>query len=42
MKQSWWMLKDQVLFKYAAINDVTPEKTIPILGWKLETLPDVS
>ena len=35
------MLKDQVLYKFAAVNDKKAIETISTLGWKLETLSDV-
>ena len=41
-KESWWALKDHVLYKYKAMGNPEAEETVVVLGWKLETLSDVS
>ena len=41
-KQSWWVLKDHVLYRYEAMNNPSASDTTPVLGWTLETLSDVS
>ena len=41
-KQSWWVLKDHVLYRFEAMKNPSAEETIPVLGWTLETLSDVS
>ena len=41
-KQSWWVLKDHVLYRYEAMNNPSAKETFPVLGWTLETLSDVS
>ena len=41
-KQSWWLLKDHVLYRYEAMNNPSAKETFPVLGWTLETLSDVS
>ena len=40
-KESWWALKDHVLYKYKAMGNPEAEETVVVLGWKLETLSDV-
>ena len=41
-KQSWWVLKNHVMYRFKAPNDVKAVSTVPVLGWTLETLSDVS
>ena len=41
-KQSWWVLKDHVFYRYEAMNNPSASDTTPVLGWTLETLSDVS
>ena len=41
-RQSWWVLKDHVLYRYEAMNNPSAKETFPVLGWTLETLSDVS
>ena len=41
-KQSWYVLKDHVLYKYEAMNNPSASETQAVLGWTLETLSDVS
>ena len=41
-KRNWFVLKDQVLFAFKAVNDEVATHTRPLLGWTLETLSDVS
>jgi len=39
-KSNWFVLKDRVLYTYKASEDTVAVDTIPVLGWKLETLSD--
>lgn len=39
-RQSWWVLKDHVLYRYEAMNNPSAKETFPVLGWTLETLSD--
>ena len=41
-RQSWWVLAEHVLYRYVAVKDPRAVETIPVLGWTLETLSDVS
>ena len=41
-KQSWWVLKGRVLYRYKAMNNLSAKESLPVLGWTLETLSDVS
>ena len=40
-RQSWWVLKDRVLYRFEAMEDKIAKETLPVLGWTLETLSDV-
>ena len=40
-RQSWWVLKDRVLYRFEAMEDSVAKETLPVLGWTLETLSDV-
>ena len=41
-RSSWWVLQDKVMFRFSAAEDIVAQETIPVLGWSLETLSDVS
>ena len=41
-KRYWFVLKDRVLYTYKASEDKVAVDTVPVLGWQLETLSDVS
>ena len=41
-KRWWFVLKDKVLYTYKASEDTVAVETMPVLGWTLETLADVS
>ena len=41
-KSSWWVLKDNVMFRFNAAEDIVAQETLPVPGWRLETLSDVS
>ena len=41
-KTNWFVLKDRVLYTYKASEDAVAVDTMPVLGWQLETLSDVS
>ena len=41
-RQSWWVLKDRVLYRFEAMEDTVAKETMPVIGWTLETLSDVS
>ena len=41
-KTNWFVLKDRVLYTYKASEDTVAVETVPVLGWQLETLSDVS
>ena len=41
-KSSWWVLKDNVMFRFNAAEDIVAQETLPVPGWSLETLSDVS
>ena len=32
----------EVMFRFSAAEDIVAQETIPVLGWSLETLSDVS
>ena len=40
-KTNWFVLKDRVLYTYKASEDNVAVETLPVLGWRLETLADV-
>ena len=40
-RSSWWVLKDKVMYRFSAAEDIVAQETIPVLGWSLETLSDV-
>jgi len=39
-KSSWWVLKDNVMFRFNAAEDIVAQETLPVPGWRLETLSD--
>jgi len=39
-KTNWFVLKDRVLYTYKASEDNVAVETLPVLGWRLETLAD--
>ncbi|XP_054280026.1 FYVE, RhoGEF and PH domain-containing protein 6-like isoform X2 [Macrosteles quadrilineatus] len=39
-KRLWFVLKEQVLYAYRASEDVVASHSIPVLGYKLEKMPD--
>lgn len=41
-KRLWFVLKEQVLYVYKASEDVVAVESIPILGYKIESVKDVS
>ena len=41
-KGMWFVLKDRVLYAYKASEDTAAVETFPVLGFKLDTLSDVS
>lgn len=41
-KKRWFVLKEQVLYKYKASKDTRALHTIPVLGYILETFKEVS
>ena len=41
-KRSWFVLKDRVLYTFNAAEDAVAVETLPVLGWNLEPLADVS
>ena len=41
-KSNWFVLKDRVLYTYKASEDTVAVETVPVLGWQLEPLSDVS
>ena len=41
-RSSWWVLKDNVMFRFNAAEDIVAQETLPVPGWRLETLSDVS
>lgn len=41
-KRFWFVLKEQVLYAYKASEDVVALNTIPVLGYSIQTFPEVS
>lgn len=41
-KRSWFVLRDRVLYMYRASQDVVAVDSLPVLGYQLQTLSDVS
>ena len=41
-KESWWVLKDNIMFRFNAAEDIVAQESLPVPGWRLETLSDVS
>lgn len=41
-KRYWFVLKEQVLYTYKASEDVVALNTIPVLGYSVQTFPEVS
>ena len=41
-KRSWFVLKDRVLYAYKASEDTVAVETLPVLGWSLDHVNDVS
>lgn len=40
-KRFWFVLKRQVLYAYKASEDVVALSTIPVLGYSVQTFPEV-
>lgn len=41
-KRFWFVLKKQILYAYKASEDVVALNTVPVLGYRVETFPEVS
>jgi len=41
-KRFWFVLKEQVLYMYKASEDVVALNTVPVLGYSVQTFPEVS
>ena len=41
-KRCWFVLKDRVLYTYRASEDTVATETLPVLGWRVTALDQVS